>query len=602
MKRFLRRVLSILKIEVLILRLVAREVFCGRGMGLFKFLSHEHLKVLQLFLARLSTYTRFYSRTDFSKFAEMAKRARDSHERLQRKLPLKFSILIPTHQVKENFFRQALESALNQSAPSLEVLVGFDGPPAPGLEKIIAELTLDNPRASAVLKVFHFERSLGGGISRTTNSLAEKAQGDFFILLDHDDWIRPDLTLRYHQSLFLSSNPQVQVLYCDEYKINSRGEKILDSEFYKSDDPPFPYLFINSICHCLCLASSMWKQVGGLRAECDGAQDFDLCLRLHSAGANFFRVPAMLYAWRAHSASTAGPATAKDYATAAGLRALQDFADTQKLKWKVEVGFGPTQYRARPEPCPQKVLAIIPFRDQAALTLACVQELKKQTFKGELSICAVNNQSRDASLLEALRSEAVEILEFNEPFNFSAMNNFAVANSMYAGRAEVLLFLNNDVELAAGALEELVAWVDQPGIGAIGPRLLYPNGRLQHGGILRDLKLPAESLNYIHMDLGLRPEDCQMSRVLYVPDALTGACLLMKKSIFSELGGFDEELYPTTYSDVALCAKLKTKLNLRCLYTPFAQGIHYESASRGKEVLEDFEFSKKILDLQLSAR
>ncbi len=501
-----------------------------------------------------------------------------------------YSILIPVYHPKPQFLACAVQSACNQSAPHCEVLLGLDGPQPAETIETIEQLIKSNEHNSVRIRVIQVDRAAtGGGISATTNALAAAAKGNYLLLMDHDDWISPDLLFRYEQTLRLLEDPANSVLYCNEFKINEDDLEIPGSHFTKPEHPSFPYLFINLICHCLLVPKNLWLKTGGLRSKCDGAQDFDLSLRLEQHGAIFQNVPFFLYAWRAHADSTAQNIDQKDYATPAGILALSEYAAAKGLDWEITEGAMKTQYRAKPRlKSQQRVHVIIPFRDQQELTLLSLKHLLAQK-NVELAVSLINNRSQDLELLRTLAELPVEVLEVDEPFNFSRLCNLGVQRSQFATSFENVLFLNNDVLLEPDALEEMTRWLEQPKIGMIGAKLLYPNGNLQHGGITMNGN-SAIRMQWCHIDGNQPPEHWAWSKFLQVCDAVTGACALLKKENFWRVGGFDEIWYPISYSDTHLACKLR-ELGLYSLYTPYAQGIHRGSVSRGFEKYEDFESS-----------
>lgn len=524
---------------------------------------------------------------------------RGLHSMLPSQNDYSYSILIPVYKPKPDFFKKALLSAARQSAPNLEILVGFDGPQPDEVYRVVEDVVFAQPEYAQKIKAFRVERtSVGGGISRTTNFLATQAKNKFLLLMDHDDWIRPDLLFRYEQTLRLEKNPSNIILYCNEYKINERDEPILNSYLDKALVPSFPYLFINWICHALLVPRDTWIKVAGLRPEKDGAQDYDLCLRLDLAGAEFKNVPFYLYAWRAHSKSTAGAANQKSYASDAGARALQHYVDQKGLNWKVEPGLVPTTYRALPSSDTNLTIhALIPYKDQKALTLKAVQSLLKQK-NSKIFITAIDNGSQDASIAQDLEKLGVEVLRVEAPFNYSYLNNFGAKKSKFSQKTQALLFMNNDVELESGAIEEMARWLGQPKVGLVGCRLLYPNGLLQHGGVRLDRRGPGHQMTWTHIDGGTPPQMRSFSNVINAVDAVTAACALIKREHFDMVGGFDEIWYPIAFSDTCLATKLKQK-GLICLYTPFANGVHHESATRSYNNIEDFEASRWLNDKYL---
>ncbi len=497
-----------------------------------------------------------------------------------------YSILIPVYKPKPNYLKTALESALQQTAPHFEVLVGFDG-----LQPNEVYAVVNSLKKYPHLKSFQLDREKeGGNISATTNYLAKKAQGNYLVLMDHDDWIRPDLLFRYEQTLRLLPHPENIVLYCNEYKIDEKDRPLNRSGLEKPNQPYFPYVFVNIICHCLMIPKPYWDKVGGLCIECNGAQDYDIALRLDLAGAKLYNVPFYLYAWRSHDQSTAKNINQKDYSVQAPLKALSRYFKAKNLDWKVEHGICSGSYRALPQITKTPTVhVIIPYKDLKKYTLKTVLSVLAQK-DVTLKITAIDNQSTDASIAKELEALGVEVLTIHEPFNYSRLNNLGVKNSRWSPSCEYILFLNNDVELDPGAIYEMCRWIEQPKIGMVGCRLSFPNGLLQHGGIEIHNKGPSNKINWVNTNK-LRPkESIGMANFLGVTDAVTAACCLMKRSVFFEVGGFDEIWYPVAYSDTNLATKLKAR-GLWCFYTPYATGIHHESISRDLQNIEDVEIS-----------
>jgi len=482
-----------------------------------------------------------------------------------------FSILLPVDQPNPQFLKLAIESLLHQTAPQMEILIGFEKAPEPSIEKILQKLEQENPK-----KIRRFV--LAPDTEQfVVNELAKRASGHFLFLMGQDDWIRPDLLFRYEQTLRILPNPRSSVLYSNENKINGHGYFVPMSEKRK---PPllFPYYFESFDQRGLLIPKHLWDQIGGLRYPYKGAEFDDLLLRLELAGAAFQHVPIALYSYRSENL----PRCLKKL-----LNALQDYTHEKKLDWEWNLGYGRHDVRAIPHPSPHHVQVVIPYKDQKELTLKCIHSILKQKDVA-LHITAVDNRSDDLTIGEEIAALGCEVIRINEPFNFSRLNNLAVTQSKASAPCELILFLNNDVELNCEALHEMVRWIDQPRIGMVGCRLHYPNGLLQHGGVRLQESLHHE-MRWEHIEK-MRPfEQMDITKKLGVMDAVTAACALIKKNLFLEIGGFDETWYPIGYSDTNLAIKLK-RLGLVSFYTPYAFGIHHESVSR-KDVIEDYENS-----------
>jgi GT2 family glycosyltransferase/glycosyltransferase involved in cell wall biosynthesis len=560
--------------------------------------SPYRLKRLRHFLHRFNQFITDNSSGYPMPHSEEIKELKELTTGLHKLLPhsdlYSYSILIPVYKPKASYFKMALESALNQTAPAMEVLVGFDGVQPDDVYNVFEELKKQNP---IKLKGFQLDRETeGGSISASTNAIAKYAQGKFLLLMDHDDWIRPDLLYRYEQTLRLLSNPKNAVLYCDEYKIDEKDNPIPLTGLRKPHTPPFPYVFINWICHCLLIPKALWDQVGGLRVECNGAQDYDIALRLDVAEAQFYNVPVYLYAWRSHAESTAKNSNQKSYVFTSALRALKDYYQAKNLDWKIENGYLPTTYRGIPtlKTLPE-VHAIIHYKDQKESILRAAKSILKQTGV-KVKITAVDNDSVDKSIASTLTELGAEVIQVNAPSSFAKLNNHAVKSSKFSKENELLLFLNTDVELSESALEEMCRWTDQPHVGLVGCRLNDPSEKLQHGGIdLNTFEGGSFEFNWEHSEKERSFDFLEKAKMIRPVDAISGACILIKKKVFLEIGAFDEIWYPAANSDTHLAMKLKAK-GLLCLYTPYAVGIHYGDLEKGNSLV-DYENSRWLHEL-----
>ncbi|MBN8536966.1 MAG: glycosyltransferase [Deltaproteobacteria bacterium] len=517
-----------------------------------------------------------------------------------------YSILIPVYKPKLQFFKILLESCLNQSVTDCEILLGFDGPQPAEITNYISQLIAENETAKQRIRFFEFDRSPdSSGISTTTNQLAEMATGEFLLFVDHDDWIRSDLLYRYDLLLRQHQDNEKTVIYCDEFKIDEYNNRIHGTYLRKPDSFTYPYFFINWVCHCLLVSKKNFLQVGGLRKICDGAQDYDLILKLSSNSSRFLRCPIGLYAWRVHANSTALSTSVKSYVNDAGIFALKEFVDKNKLDWEITAGEVDTTYFAFPKiNFIPEIQVIMPFKDGESLTEKALRSLITQK-NVKLNITLVNNNSTDPSINKRLQEKfkdklRIEIINYDDAFNFSRICNFAARNSMFSN-SPYLLFINNDVELKDEAIFEMARWIEQPKIGAVGCKLLYPNGSLQHGGIdCRDDHYEYE-VCWGHTNYQVHKGAKGFHSVQRVVDAVTAACMLMKRTIFEEVNGFNEDMYPIAFSDTDLCARINQK-GYYCFYNPVATGIHFESITREKNAIEDFDSSATMFGLMGNVR
>lgn len=487
-----------------------------------------------------------------------------------------YSILLPVLNPNSHVFKVCLDSILNQNNPSCEVLIGFQGKASSEIEQIVKSYKDLHKQKIREFTYDSYQSELA-----IINLLAKEAIGSYLFVMNQEDWVRPDLLFRFEQTLRLMSYPEKTILYCDENQITEKDFFIPGSERHKPNQLHFPYFFEPFSANGLLIPKRLWDLVEGLRSNYLGAEFEDLLLRLDIQGAIFHRIPVKLYSMRANVRRQIKSQTAL-------LQALTDYSSVKKLNWIWSAGFNDQGIRALPQISEEHtVQIIIPFKDQKEVTLSCIQHVLKQK-EIKCKITAVDNRSEDKTIAKEIEKLGGEVLYIDEPFNYSRLNNFAVKNTKFATNCDLILFLNNDVELEPHALLEMVRWIDQPKIGLVGCRLHYPNGLLQHGGTKLVADFP-HSICWDHEEIFSPLEKTQVAKKIRVSDGLTAACLLVKRQNFIEVGGFDEVWFPIYYSDLHFVMKLKHR-GFLCLYTPFANGIHYEGLSEGKSI-HDYEGS-----------
>ena len=464
-----------------------------------------------------------------------------------------YSCLVVVSDPKPSHFRVSLDSVMKQSAPSFEVIVGFNGSPKTAVRQVFVEL-----QQKYAGKLFSVETPLGPE-TRLFNLLAQKASSNILVFFTQDGRMRFDLLFRFEQMFRMFPDPETTVIYSKETDAAHHGRTF-----------HFPYVFDASVPNCIAISKSIWNQIGGFREELHGAHFYDLLLRLDLAGVNMHETPTSLYSIRNSKAALEEKA----------VKAFADYVQQKQLDWTIEKGEVPYTLRAIPKDKQGiSIHVIVPFKDQKEVTLLAINSLKRQ--KGlDLRITAVDNWSSDLSIGKELQSMRVEVLRIDEPFNFSRLNNLAITHTKVGTNSSLLFFMNNDVELSRDdSLLEMTRWIDQPGIGMVGCCLYYPNGLLQHGGMHLDKTAPAYKTSWSHTEHQLPYHDLRLARTLRVVDCVTGAAILMRRDLFQKVGGFDEIWHPNSGSDTNLAEKLKT-IGLSCFYTPFASAIHHESLSR----------------------
>jgi glycosyltransferase involved in cell wall biosynthesis len=495
------------------------------------------------------------------------------HIKALNRTPL-ISILMPVYNTNEAFLREALDSVLAQCYPNWECCIADDASTNPRIREILQSYAKKDSRIKVVF------RETNGHISGASNSALALAKGEYIGLLDHDD------VLREH-ALYMVVNeinryPNGKMFYSDEDltdEFNVRYEP-----YFKPDWNPDLFCGQNLISHFCVYGADEVRQVGGFREGYEGAQDWDLAMRISEIipASSIRHIPFILYHWRASTGSTALSSIYKDYAKNA--QYLTITSHYERIGRSVEVTFTDNgQWKLRHNIADPKPLTsiIIPTRNQALLLQKCIENLLSKTQYPNYEILIVNNQSDEAETLKYLdqvgENKSITILDYDYPFNYSAINNFAADFA----NGEVLIFLNNDIEvISPDWLDEMVGHAIRPEIGAVGAMLYYPNDTIQHAGVVMGMKGVAGHIHYgsPRGTIGQRGRACLAQNY----SAVTTACMAISKEKFFEVGGFDSEHLPIAYNDIDLCLRL-IKAGYRNLWTPHAELYHHESQSRDYE-------------------
>lgn len=486
----------------------------------------------------------------------------------------KLSIVIPAYKTPERYLKEMLQSIKEQTYQNWEVCVADGSPRGESSERVLKKFAEQDKRFKYVI--------LGEnkGISGNTNAAMDMATGDFIVLADHDDTIPPHAL--YECVKAINMDPEYDVIYSDEDKLDMDGKALFDPHF-KPDFNPDLLTSVNYICHLFVVNRDLVDAVGGFRQEFDGAQDYDFIFRCTEAARKIYHIPKVLYHWRCHQNSTASNPESKMYAFEAGSRAIKAHFQrcnipVESVEKGVDFGIYHTKFAIKGEPL---VSVVIPNKDHHSDLDLCIRSLmEKGTYKN-LEFIVVENNSTDKatfSYYERIQKEYpnVRVVTWEKGFNFSAINNFGVKHA----RGEYLLFLNNDTEIIEkDVIREMLGYCQREDVGAVGARLLYQDDTIQHAGVVVGFGGIAG-----HTFIGLhRAENSYFHRAMCAQDysAVTAACIMTKKVLFDQVEGFTEEL-AVAFNDIDFCMKIRS-LGKLVVYNPYALLYHYESKSRGLE-------------------
>ncbi|MBJ7262410.1 MAG: glycosyltransferase family 2 protein [Burkholderiaceae bacterium] len=487
-----------------------------------------------------------------------------------------FSFVVPAYNSPPGVMKEMVDSVLAQTYPNWELCIADDASTDVAAKEALLAQSKRDPRIKVVF------RTENGHISAASNSALALATGDYVALLDHDDTI-PSHAL-FVVAHYINAHPDAKMFYSDEDKITEDGQRF--APYFKPDWNVELIRGQNFFSHLGVYLRDLIESVGGFRETFEGAQDYDLMLRCVDAVPDTppVHIPHVLYHWRVVAGSTAGGSEAKPYAFAAAMRALKEHLARRGIAGEVVEsapgsGYSKVVY-AVPDPAPL-VSIIIPTRDGLALLSHCVSSVLERTAYLNFEIVIVDNGSADPATLEYFGTISnlpnVRILRDDSPFNYSALNNRAVADA----QGDLVCLMNNDIEaIHPEWLTEMVGIAMQEDVGAVGARLWYPDDRLQHGGVILGIGGIAGHAHHL-----LKPEESgYFSRAVLAQDlsAVTAACLLIRTALYKAVNGLDEQL-AVAFNDVDFCIRVR-QAGYRNVWTPHAQLYHHESATRGSDL------------------
>lgn len=502
----------------------------------------------------------------------------------------KISIVTPVYNPDEKWLRSCINSVLNQTYDNWELCLADDASPKPHVKRVLNEYAKKDKR----IKVAY--RKKNGHISAASNSALKLTTGEFVGLLDHDDDLAPHALFKVVE--LLNKNKKADFIYSDEDKLELDGTRV--DPFFKPDWSPDLLLSTNYICHFSVIRKKLIDEVGGFRKGYEGSQDYDLFLRVTEKTKQIFHISDILYSWRKVPGSTAAVYSTKDYCNQASINSLSDALKRRKIKGIVEngitLGSFRINYKIKGNPL---VSIIIPTKDKVDFLIKCVNSvLEKTKYKNfEIIITDTGSEEKETHQFydEIKKNKKVRIINWSgKKFNYSAVNNFAVDKS----KGEFLLLLNNDTEvISPDWIESMLGHAQQKNVGAVGAKLLYPDGKIQHAGVILGIMGVANHASLLIGDDTIQgfpvPNSKDMTRNF---SAVTAACLMIEKKKYNQVKQLDEK-FRIAFNDVDFCLKLM-KNGYRNIYTPYARLYHYESISVGKpsEGTRDVEELNKEAD------
>lgn len=484
----------------------------------------------------------------------------------------KFSVILPVYNVDAQWLEKAIDSVRNQIYPYWELCIADDASSKAHIREILNRYSKLDERIKVVF------RTENGNISAASNSALEIATGDYIALLDHDDELAIDAL--FENAKLINQHPEADFIYSDEDKIDIRGRR--RDPFFKPDWSPEYFYSCMYTCHLGVYRTSIVKEIGGFRSEYDGSQDYDLVLRFVEKTKNIYHIPKVLYHWRIIPSSVTSGEEAKPWAYIAAQKALEDMLNRSPYPGRVDkterAGFWHVRRDIQGQPL---VSIIIPSAAKTininnrnlCLLENCINSIQKLSTYRNFEIIVVDGFDIPEAVLSRIVSDNVRLVRCANKFNFSERINLGAANA----KGEYLLLLNDDTEVTTSNwLELMLELAQQKEIAAVGAKLLFPDGKIQHAGVV-----------ILNGNPGHAFYGCDREHPGYFCSnivnrnylGVTAACLMVRKEVFDELNGLDEN-FPLNYNDVDFCLKAH-QAGYRHVVTPFVELIHYESVSRG---------------------
>ena len=482
----------------------------------------------------------------------------------------KVSIIMPVYNVDQVWLEKAIDSVINQLYQNWELCIVDNASTKKHIKKTLERYSKKENR----IRVRYFEENQG--IAGASNEAMLMVSGDYIAFLDQGDELAQNAL---YENVKVINQTGADLIYSDEDKITIDGT--YTAPHFKPDYSPDMILSQNYISHLGVYKKIIVDEIGGLRKGVEGSQDYDFLLRFIEKSNKVYHIPKVLYHWRKVPGSPAEVFKSKSYAQEAGRKALEDALKRRGIKGAVENGMHPGTYRVKRKILGDPLISIIiPFNDKPDLLETCIDSIISKSTYNNYEIIGIGNNSIQKETFKVMDKyvvdKRVKFYEYNIPFNFSKINNYAVT----LAKGEHIVLLNNDTEVIMPEwLESLLEHSQRPEVGAVGAKLIYQDNTIQHAGVIIAIGgIAGHSHKYMpndHHGWFSRPHLIQNL------SAVTAACLMTKKRVFKEVGGFDEN-FSHAFNDVDFCLKLREKGYLM-VYTPYAELYHHESLSRGHE-------------------
>ncbi|MBT8070242.1 MAG: glycosyltransferase family 2 protein [Gammaproteobacteria bacterium] len=483
------------------------------------------------------------------------------------------SVLMPTYNTPVRWLEEAIDSVRDQLYENWELCIADDASKDPAVRQALERAAAQDER----IKVTH--REVNGHISAASNSALDLCNGEWVALMDHDDLLAEHALFWVADAI--TRHPEARLIYSDEDKISEHGFRF--EPYFKCNFNRELFYSHNMICHLGAYRRDIVKAIGGFREDFEGAQDHDLALRCieHIEPEQIHHVPRVLYHWRRHPGSTTRGLAEKPYSVTAGVRALQEHFNRRSVAARVEGTLNGYHVRYELPKASPLVTLVIPTRNGVDLLRTCINSINEQTTYPNYDILIVDNGSDDEETLDYLRELEEQgratVRRDHRPFNFGALNNAAVNEA----KGELVALVNNDIEvITPDWLDEMVGMALQPEVGAVGAKLLYPDGKIQHAGVV--LGLGGVAGHAFKQFPGDTREYHNRAQLAASYSAVTAACLVIRKKTYLDAGGFEEDNLTHAFNDVDFCMRVR-QAGYTNVWTPHALLYHHESATRGHE-------------------